>query len=53
MDFNDMVYQAGNACYVFLAINFLWGLYNIIMGFRRVKGLSFRASNSRRSSSTR
>ena len=31
----------GDACYGFLALNFLWGLYNIIMGFRRVKELSF------------
>lgn len=27
--------------YLFLTLNFLWGLYNIIMGFRRVKELSF------------
>ena len=31
----------GDACYGFLALNFLWGLYNVIMGFRRVKELSF------------
>ncbi len=42
MDFNDMVYQAGNACYGFLAINFFWGLYHVIMGFRRVKRFSFK-----------
>jgi len=38
---NDIAAQLGNACYGFLALNFLWGLYNVIMGFRRVKELSF------------
>src|SRR5262245_56701226 len=42
MDFNDMVARAGDACYGFLAINFFWGLYHVIMGFRRVKRFSFR-----------
>ena len=42
MSINDLAKMLGDACYVFLAINFLWGLYNIIMGFRRVKELSFR-----------
>ena len=41
MNVNDLAETFGNACYVFLAINFLWGLYNIIVGFRRVKELSF------------
>jgi biopolymer transport protein ExbB len=27
--------------YFFLTVNFLWGLYNIVMGFRRVKELGF------------
>jgi biopolymer transport protein ExbB/TolQ len=31
----------GDACYGFLALNFLWGLYNVIVGFRRVRELSF------------
>jgi biopolymer transport protein ExbB/TolQ len=31
----------GDACYGFLAINFFWGLYHIILGYRRVKQLSF------------
>ena len=43
MDFNEMVAQAGNACYGFLAINFFWGLYHVIMGFRRVKRFSFKS----------
>jgi biopolymer transport protein ExbB/TolQ len=42
MNINDLAKTLGDACYVFLAINFLWGLYNIIVGFRRVKELSFR-----------
>jgi biopolymer transport protein ExbB/TolQ len=41
MSFNDIVKYCGDACYAFLAINFLWGLYNILVGFRRVKQLSF------------
>jgi biopolymer transport protein ExbB/TolQ len=41
MSINDLAAQLGNACYGFLALNFLWGLYNVIMGFRRVKELSF------------
>jgi biopolymer transport protein ExbB/TolQ len=38
---NDLAKTLGDACYVFLAINFFWGLYNIVMGFRRVKELNF------------
>ena len=41
MSINDLAKYFGDACYVFLGINFLWGLYNIIVGFRRVKELSF------------
>jgi biopolymer transport protein ExbB len=41
MSINDIAAYLGNACYGFLALNFLWGLYNVIMGFRRVKELSF------------
>jgi biopolymer transport protein ExbB len=41
MTFNDLAKMAGDACYIFLTINFLWGLYNIIMGFRRVRELNF------------
>jgi biopolymer transport protein ExbB len=42
MSINDLAKILGDACYGFLAINFLWGLYNIIVGYRRVKELSFR-----------
>ncbi len=41
MSINDLAAKLGWACYGFLALNFLWGLYNVIMGFRRVKELSF------------
>ncbi len=38
---NDIAKHLGDACYAFLALNFLWGLYNVIMGFRRVRELDF------------
>jgi biopolymer transport protein ExbB/TolQ len=41
MSVNDLAKMLGDACYVFLAVNFFWGLYNIVMGFRRVKELNF------------
>ncbi|HEX2477236.1 MAG TPA: MotA/TolQ/ExbB proton channel family protein [Lacipirellulaceae bacterium] len=41
MNVNDLAKMLGDACYGFLAINFIWGLYNIIMGFRRVRELNF------------
>jgi biopolymer transport protein ExbB len=41
LDVNTLAKWAGDACYIFLTLNFLWGLYNIIMGFRRVKELNF------------
>ncbi len=41
ININDLAKMLGDACYGFLALNFLWGLYNVIMGFRRVKELSF------------
>ena len=41
MGVNDLAKMMGDACYVFLAMNFCWGLYNIVMGFRRVKELNF------------
>ena len=41
LSINDLAQRMGDACYAFLAINFLWGLYNIIVGFRRQRRLSF------------
>ena len=42
MDINDLAKMAGDACYGLLAINFFWGLYHVIMGFRQVKRFSFK-----------
>src|SRR5437773_8937565 len=42
MSVNDLAQQLGNACYGFLGLNFLWGLYCVIIAFRRVWQLSFR-----------
>jgi biopolymer transport protein ExbB len=41
MSINDLAAKLGFACYGFLVLNFLWGLYNVIMGFRRVRELTF------------
>jgi biopolymer transport protein ExbB len=45
MDVNKLAQMLGDACYGFLAINFFWGLYHIILGFRRLKQLSFRSQD--------
>jgi biopolymer transport protein ExbB/TolQ len=42
MKINDLAKFLGDACYGFLAINFFWGLYCVILGWRRVGALSFR-----------
>jgi biopolymer transport protein ExbB len=39
---NDLAQRLGLACYGFLAINFFWGLFCVIMAFRRVWQLGFR-----------
>lgn len=41
MKITDLAKWLGDACYVFLAINFFWGLYHLVMGFRRVWQLNF------------
>jgi biopolymer transport protein ExbB len=41
MSINDLAKMLGDGCYILLALNFIWGLYNIIMGYRRVKELNF------------
>jgi biopolymer transport protein ExbB len=41
MNVNDLAARLGDACYGFLALNFLWGLYCVIMAFRRLWQLSF------------
>ncbi len=42
MNINILAKYLGDSCYGLLAINFFWGLYNVIMGFRRVKQLNFK-----------
>ena len=42
MNVNDLAQRLGDACYGFLALNFFWGLYSVIMGWRRVRQLSFK-----------
>jgi biopolymer transport protein ExbB len=42
MSVNDLAQRLGDACYGFLALNFFWGLFCVIMAFRRVWQLSFR-----------
>ena len=31
---NELAARLGDSCYVLLALNFFWGLYSIIMGWR-------------------
>jgi biopolymer transport protein ExbB/TolQ len=39
---NSLAAKLGNACYIFLIFNFLWGLYCVILLWRRVTQLRFR-----------
>jgi biopolymer transport protein ExbB len=42
ININELAGYLGWACYVFLTINFFWGLYCVILGWRRVATLNFR-----------
>jgi len=42
MNVNDLAQRLGDACYGFLTINFFWGLFHVIMAFRRLSRLAFR-----------
>ncbi len=42
MDINALASAAGDACYGFLTLNFLWGLYCAILLWRRIRQLRFR-----------
>lgn len=42
MNVNDLAQRLGDACYIFLSINFFWGLYCVIVAWRRVGQFSFR-----------
>jgi biopolymer transport protein ExbB len=41
MNVNDLAQRLGDASYGFLTLNFFWGLYCVIMAFRRLWQLSF------------
>jgi biopolymer transport protein ExbB len=43
MNTNDLAKLLADSCYVYLAINFLWGLFCVIMLWRRVLALRFRS----------
>lgn len=43
MNVNDLAAKLGDACYGFLAINFLFGLYCVILTWRRIRQLQFRS----------
>lgn len=40
---NDLAHKLGDACFGFLGINFFWGLYCVIVCWRRTKQLRFRS----------
>lgn len=43
MNVNDLAQRLGDACYVFLTVNFFWGLYHVVLAFRRLGRLGFRS----------
>jgi biopolymer transport protein ExbB len=46
MDVNKLAGMLGNACYGFLTLNFLWGLFCVILLWRRVLALRFSSEQS-------
>lgn len=42
-NFNQLAHTLGDACFGFLGINFVWGLYCVILSWRRTKQLRFRS----------
>lgn len=42
-NFNQFAHMLGDACFGFLGINFAWGLYCVILSWRRSKQLRFRS----------
>jgi len=42
MNANSLASMLEDWCYAFLAMNFFWGLYHLVLGFRRIKQLAFR-----------
>ncbi|MSR56371.1 MAG: MotA/TolQ/ExbB proton channel family protein [Planctomycetaceae bacterium] len=43
MSVNELAKWLGNACYAFLALNFMFGLYCVILIWRRLRQLRFRS----------
>lgn len=43
MKMTDLAQMLGDACFIFLGINFAWGLYCVILSWRRTKQLRFRS----------
>ncbi len=41
MNMNELADKLGNSCYGFLALNFLWGLFCVILLWRRVLAMRF------------
>ena len=46
MDVNELAKILGDCCYGFLAVNFLFGLYCVILVWRRLAQLRFRSSQA-------
>lgn len=46
MSINQLAGWLDDACYGFLAVNFLWGLYCVLLIWRRVRQLRFRSQES-------
>jgi biopolymer transport protein ExbB len=46
MNVNELAAKLGDACYGFLALNFLWGLFCVILLWRRVLALRFASEQS-------
>ncbi len=42
-NFNSLAHTLGDACFGFLGINFVWGLYCVILSWRRTKQLRFQS----------
>jgi len=43
MQMNELAQNLGHACFAFLGFNFFWGLYCVIVAWRRTKQLRFRS----------
>jgi biopolymer transport protein ExbB/TolQ len=42
MNVNDLAQKLGDSCYLLLTVNFLWGLYCVVLLYRRTGQLRFR-----------